>query len=66
MNEYQEQYFWSLIDAGLPEVYAWMAAANHTKPWQAALGSLSCAFVWSNTPEGHDFWTSIANEFEGW
>jgi len=66
MNEYQEQYYWSLIDTGLPEVYARMAAPNYIWTWHSASGSLGMGFVWENTPEGHSFWEAIATEFERW
>ena len=52
----------ALVKRGLPEVYAHMAAAhldctNH-------YGSLWSGFIWSETPEGPDFWRALHRELK--
>lgn len=59
----------ALQRGGVPEVYAHMAAQEVVDvPPRSKLTRLSASqllwscFVWSNTEQGHDFWSGIAME----
>jgi len=58
---------------GMPKIYAFMAAQRAVFPWKMCLPEfgeesgkyvLRALFVWSDTPEGHDFWQGIAEDLE--
>jgi len=37
---------------------------QHKKEITFPVQHISCAFVWKDTNEGHDFWSNLCNEFE--
>jgi hypothetical protein len=49
-----------LIERGLPEVYAWMAAKYLDSDYPAR--TLRSGFLWGATPEGFDFWEALCIE----
>lgn len=69
MTKHQQAYRKALIEKGLPEVYAHMAAENSLNsgtwfldcPLDLLVGG---AFIWSATKEGSDFWAGINKEAE--
>jgi len=56
----RNQIRYALEDAGIPEVLAFMAARNATNLDTKHTGRLSVLFLWSQSPEGHDFWQMAA------
>jgi len=60
----KKQIFQHYLDAGMPEVYAAMAAEEDCvghilkNPIDTLLGS----FLWDDSALGHDFWWAIADE----
>jgi hypothetical protein len=64
------EYRRALLRAGVPAVYAHMAAerleaGGPTRRWRGNWeGSdlLYCGFVWKKTQEGHEFWSALAAE----
>lgn len=64
----RDEYRFSLEDAGVPEVYAFMAAKNlavrlsggtQARSQDSAWELIIYGFLWSATTEGSDFWRSI-------
>jgi len=60
----KKQIFQHYLDAGMPEVYAAMAAEEDCgrhilkTPIDTLLGS----FIWDDSALGHDFWVAIVDE----
>lgn len=66
MTKHQQAYRKALIEKGLPEVYAHMAAKNmpfyFLCPGQNLVKLLTGYFSWPFSPEGWDFWDAIVQE----
>lgn len=66
----RDAYRYALEDKGVPEVYAYMAACNAGSSiedlcrFSDAVSLIYGAFYWDAKPEGHQFWSAIANECE--
>lgn len=67
-----EEFVQGLIAKGLPEVYALMVPekvvyhfyADEVLGRTALKNLLRLTFDWSETPQGHDFWSGLAEEAE--
>jgi len=67
MNEYQLDFYHKCVKAGLPEVYAEMAAKNYERDYCAQetdSNLLWYNFTWEATEEGHDFWSTVTQEMQ--
>ena len=59
-NQIQQHY----MDAGMPEVYACMAAQEAREDFICgdAIATLWGSFIWADSKMGHAFWSSICEE----
>jgi len=58
----RDAYRYALEDAGVPEVYAFMAARNLKRPASLRLDFsdyIFACYIWRDTPEGVGFWSAI-------
>lgn len=61
-----QQLFDHYLDAGMPEVYAAMAADENLYRYIKSKASLTLrsSFIWDNSVLGHHFWFGIFSELE--
>jgi len=62
----KKQIMQHFIDAGMPEIYAFMAVEEAYVSFidEYASETLLGAFIWSNSKIGGDFWDAIYTELE--
>ena len=64
----RDAYRYALEDAGVPEVFAYMASLNNDSALEEFDGPYSAeflisgGFIWGGTPEGRDFWQAVSQE----